>query len=384
MNRKNAIGLILIVLSILAMPARAQVTVEATIDSLSILLGEQTRVHLEVTCEAEQDVIMPIFQDSLPSTVADVGPFSQIRDSLSCDIEIIGEVKTDTTFLNGGKRKTISQDYQITSFNPGFYQIAGFEVLVDSVSYFTPDIALKVIIYEEVLPKNNFIDDEYKYSFFGIKDIRKAPVLFSEIKPTLYALGIIAQLVLLFLYLLKHYRTNSPILQRVTLEPVLPAHIKAQKALEEIREEKGWAQENSKKYYTELTDALRLYIQNRFGVNATEMTTEEVLTHLSKISDEKQLEEIRDLLTTADFAKFAKFHPLQNEKLLHFDVVTQYVDSTKEEQDESEEPKIEYIVVKKGLSPTAKAIMLGSIIVVAIAAVALLCWIVYFVINLFI
>ena len=74
MNRKNAIGLILIVLSILAMPARAQVTVEATIDSLSILLGEQTRVHLEVTCEAEQDVTMPIFQDSLPSTVADVVP----------------------------------------------------------------------------------------------------------------------------------------------------------------------------------------------------------------------------------------------------------------------------------------------------------------------
>ena len=384
MNHNKANKLFVAVLLLLAKPAIAQVTTQATIDSLSILLGEQTRVHFEVTCGVEQNVIMPSLHDSLPATVADVGPFSQIRDSLSCDIEIVGIVKTDTTMLNDGKRMTLSQDYQITSFNPGFYQIAGFEVVVDSISYYTPDIALKVVIYEEVLPKDNFIDDEYKYSFFGIKNIWKVPVLFGEVKPALYALAVVAVLLLVFLYLLKHYRTNSPILQRVTLEPVLPAHIKAQKALDAIREEKGWAHENSKKYYTELTDALRLYIQNRFGINATEMTTDEVLTHLLEITDKNQLEEIRDLLTTADFVKFAKFHPLQNEKMLHYDVVSQYVDATKEAENESEEPKVEYIVVKKGLSKTAKAVMLGVIVAVAIAAVALLCWIVFFVINLFV
>lgn len=368
----------------LVLPAKAQVSVEATIDSLSILLGEQTRIHLEVTCGVDQQVVMPALHDSLPSTVIDVGPFEQIRDSLSCDIEIVGSVKTDTAMINEGKRMTISQDYQITSFNPGLYQMAPFEVIVDSISYYTSEIALKVVIYDEVLPKNNFIDDEYKYSFFGIKNIRKAPVLFSEIKPLLYALGIIALLVLLFLYLFKHYRTNSPILQRITLEPVLPAHIKAQNALEEIREEKGWAQENSKKYYTDLTDVLRQYIQNRFGINATEMTTAEVLARIDSIADENQKKEIQDLLTTADFVKFAKFQPLQNEKMLHYDVVTEYVEATKEEQDESEEPKIEYIVVKKGLSPTAKGIMLASIILIGIAALALFGWMIYFILNLFI
>ena len=377
-------GIILTSMLALVLPAKAQVSVEATIDSLSILLGEQTRIHLEVTCGVDQQVVMPALHDSLPSTVIDVGPFEQIRDSLSCDIEIVGSVKTDTAMINEGKRMTISQDYQITSFNPGLYQIAPFEVIVDSISYYTSEIALKVVIYDEVLPKNNFIDDEYKYSFFGIKNIRKAPVLFSEIKPLLYALGIIALLVLLFLYLFKHYRTNSPILQRITLEPVLPAHIKAQNALEEIREEKGWAQENSKKYYTDLTDALRQYIQNRFGINATEMTTAEVLARIDSIADENQKKEIQDLLTTADFVKFAKFQPLQNEKMLHYDVVTEYVEATKEEQDESEEPKIEYIVVKKGLSPTAKGIMLASIILIGIAALALFGWMIYFILNLFI
>ena len=174
----------------LVLPAKAQVSVEATIDSLSILLGEQTRIHLEVTCGVDQQVVMPALHDSLPSTVIDVGPFEQIRDSLSCDIEIVGSVKTDTAMINEGKRMTISQDYQITSFNPGLYQIAPFEVIVDSISYYTSEIALKVVIYDEVLPKNNFIDDDYKYSFFGIKNIRKAPVLFSEIKPLLYALAL--------------------------------------------------------------------------------------------------------------------------------------------------------------------------------------------------
>ena len=114
------------------------------------------------------------------------------------------------------------------------------------------------------------------------------------------------------------------------------------------------------------------------------MTTAEVLARIDSIADENQKKEIQDLLTTADFVKFAKFQPLQNEKMLHYDVVTEYVEAIKEEQDESEEPKIEYIVVKKGLSPTAKGIMLASIILIGIAALALFGWMIYFILNLFI
>ena len=366
------------------LPLQAQVTVEASIDSLSILLGDQTHVHLEVTCNADQQVTLPLFQDSLSCTLLDAGPFTQIRDSLSCDIEIVSDVVTDTVWLNDSKRLQLNSEFTITSFNPGLYQIDGFKVRVDTTEYASDDMALKVVIYEEVLPKDNKIDDEYTYTIFNIKDIRHMPLLFSEVLPILIALAVLAVAVLLFLYLLQHYRTNSPILQRVTLEPVLPAHVKAQKALESIRDEKGWTKEDSKAYYTDLTDALRQYIQNRFGVNATEMTTSQVMEHLRGLANDEQWEEIRELLTTSDFVKFAKFSPLQNEKVQHFDVVTSYVDATKEEQKEDEEPKIEYIVVKKGLSKTAKHFMLAALIIVGIAAAALIAWMIIYFITLFV
>lgn len=372
------------VLVLWMMASYAQVTVEATIDSLGILLGQQTCIHLEVTCDANQQVVMPTLHDSLPSTMIDAGPYSFVRDSLSCDIEILGDVKTDTIKINNDKRLSLKQDYTITSFNPGLYQIAGFEVLVDGVSYNTDDLALKVVIYDEVLPKDNKVDDEYTFSIFGIKDIRRAPIQFKEIIPLLIGIGILLVLTLLFLYLLKHYRTNSPILQRITLEPILPAHIKAQNALGAIRDEQGWTKEDSKAYYTGLTDALRQYIKNRFAVDATEMTTAQMLDHLTNIANAEQYEEIRELLNTADFVKFAKFHPLQNEKMVHFDVVNNYVEATKKEQDESEEPQIEYVVVKKGLSHTAKSIMLGTLILLCIVAVAVLIWMITFGVNLFI
>lgn len=374
---------ILSLLAISLLPLSAQVMVEAKIDSLAILLGDQTHMHLEVTCDASQQVTLPLLQDSLPCTLLDAGQFDQIRDSLSCDIEIVGDVKTDTVRLNNGKRVQYKQDYVLTSFNPGLYQIDGLKVKIDTTEYASDDMALKVVIYEEVLPKDNKIDDEYTYSIFNIKDIRRMPLLFKEVTPVLIALAILVVLVLAFLYLLRHYRTNSPILQRVTLEPILPAHVKAQNALDVIRDEKGWAKEDSKAYYTELTDALRQYIQNRFGVNATEMTTSQVMEHLVGLANDDQMAEIRELLTTSDFVKFAKFHPLQNEKMQHFDVVSSYVDATKVEQDETEEPKIEYVVVKKGLSPTAKGVMLGALILFGVAAIALYVWMILFGVNLF-
>lgn len=64
------------------------------------------------------------------------------------------------------------------------------------------------------------------------------------------------------------------------------------KKIEEIRANKAWQRENPKLYYTELTDVIRTYIQERFGFNAMEMTSSEIIEHLLH---EKDKESIRDL-----------------------------------------------------------------------------------------
>lgn len=353
---------------------QSDIKVEATIDSLNLLIGEQTAIHLNVTCDRNQVVTMPEISDTL-SFILEEALMPQIRDSLSADIEVVEKSVVDTTLLNDGKRMTLHQDIIITSFNPGLYHINSFEVMSDSNVYCSNTLALKVWMFEEVIPENNTIDDKYLYTFCGIKGIRKAPLLFSEVKLLLLMLIGVVVLVLLFLYLLRHYIKNQPILRRVTLEPKIPAHIRAGQSLEEIHEKKGWMKEDAKEYYTELTDALRIYIQNRFGINATEMTSSEVMEKLQAIVTPEQYDELQNLMTTSDFAKFAKFKPYENEKMHHYGVVTEFVDMTKPEEVEGQEQVIEYIEVVKGMSITQKRWLLAGLIVVGIVGIFLLAWI---------
>lgn len=76
------------------------------------------------------------------------------------------------------------------------------------------------------------------------------------------------------------YRNNKPIIKVIKVEPKLPPHQAAMKKIEEIRANKAWQRENPKLYYTELTDVIRTYIQERFGFNAMEMTSSEIIEHL--------------------------------------------------------------------------------------------------------
>lgn len=376
-------AMLLLVLPLQVSAQQHAIKVEAKIDSLAILIGDQTDVHLYVTCDANQFVVMPAVADTLPFTLEDV-VMPQIRDSLSKDIEVIERSAIDTARLNDGKRITLHQSFTITSFNPGLYHLDSFEVVADSDTYCSNTLALKVWAPEEFLPENNTIDEKYLYTFCDIKDIRPVPLLFSELKPSLFMLLGVAVLVLLFLYLLNHYRKNQPILRRVRLEPKIPAHIQAGQSLDLINDSKGWMKDDAKTYYTELTDALRVYIQNRFGINATEMTSTEVLESIKDLVDGEQHDEIRNLLTTSDFAKFAKFQPYENEKVHHYGVVTHFVDTTKPEEVPGEEQVIEYVEVVKGMSVTSKRWLLVAIVIIAVAALVLLAWLITSLIWLFI
>ena len=70
---------------------------------------------------------------------------------------------------------------------------------------------------------------------------------------------------------MKRIRDNKPIIRKVKVEPKLP-HQLAMQEIERIKGEKVWQKGQSKEYYTELTDAIRTYIKDRFGFNVLKMT----------------------------------------------------------------------------------------------------------------
>ena len=95
-----------------------QVTVDAKIDSLQLLIGEQAKITLEVSMDANQKLQMPV-----------------VLDTLVRGVEVLDIAKPDTQMLNEGKRRLIQQENTITSFDSALYYMPPFEVLVNDQAY---------------------------------------------------------------------------------------------------------------------------------------------------------------------------------------------------------------------------------------------------------
>ena len=115
-------------------------------------------------------------------------------------------------------------------------------------------------------------------------------------------------------YVIKRMRNRQSILPFKKPEPKLPPHEQAIKELDEIKQQKLWQQGRSKEYYTLITDTLRRYIVDRFGINAMEMTSGEILDIIRKQQEATSVyESLKQIMQLADFVKFAKMNPLPDE-----------------------------------------------------------------------
>ena len=86
-----------------------------------------------------------------------------------------------------------------------------------------------------------------------------------------------------------------------------------------------------KEYFSELSDILRRYIEDRFHLDAPEMTTQEFLETIKK-SDTlrpQQKNLLKEFLNCCDMVKFAKYNPSTEEVEQGIPLVIQFVDETK-------------------------------------------------------
>ena len=347
-QRGSWVAVCALICILFSLPSFAQVTVNASIDSLQLYIGEQTRVKLEVSCPAESQLVMPAYEEGL----------------LMPGIEIVGEVKADTQYLNKKKQMLVSQEYMVTSFDSAFYYIPPFEVLVDSQSYASNPLALMVYHFP--------VDTTNVEAICPIKDIVKVKLTFADLWLMLLAIVLLAGFVVLIVYLMKRYNDDKPILKRVTIAPKQPAHQVALKEMNRIKEEKSWQRDDVKQYYTELTDALRVYMEERFGFNAMEMTSDEIIAHLNEQPDKEWIDELRTLFNMSDLVKFAKYMPLINENDMNLITAIDFVNKTKVEEVAPAAPVTQEIVVKEGRSKQERTLLLGGIIVLGLCGVAAL------------
>ncbi|MDD3508055.1 MAG: hypothetical protein PHY27_06490 [Parabacteroides sp.] len=281
-----------------------QTLIDVSIDSAAILIGEQTVLHLTVTTDNGKNVIVPI-----------------PNDTLMTGVEVLNIAKADTTVIDNN-RLLIKQDILVTSFDSSLYLLPPFKVIDQTDTIYSNQVALKV----STIPVNIDKPDEFN----DIKDTWDPRFVLADYYLLIYGVLFACFLICLIGYILKRLRNRQSIIPFKKQEPKLPPFEMAMKELDEIKQQKLWQQGRNKEYYTLLTDTLRKYMVNRFGINAMEMTSGEIL-ELIRLESEanSSYNSLKQILELADFVKFAKLHPLPDENELSLMNAYLFVNQTK-------------------------------------------------------
>lgn len=350
---------ILFLLSILFCGVQAQsVVVNAEIDSVQRFIGQQAKIKLVVSCDADKRLVMPNFDKEIVK-----------------GIEIL-ERSLDTVALNDGKRLSVSHEYTVTSFDTALYVIPPFEVLVDDDSYYSQELAMAVYTFP--------VDTANVDQFFGPKDIWQIPLEWQDVKYSVIYAVLLVLFVLALVWVIISYRNNKPIIRIIKIKPKIPAHIVAINELQKIKNDTDWRTSDSyKEFYVAITDALRCYLNERFGFNATEMTSDEILDNLKQHIDKDAINELREILSTADLVKFAKYNPPMNENDRNLMGIIEFVENTKPDTgDEAPQPTERRVVDKR--SAEGKFLLLLGIVLLSFVSIVMLYLLITDLYNIFI
>ena len=298
---------LLVCLWISALSLLSQTVVKATIDSTHILIGQQTKIHIEIAADKDRQLQLPM-----------------ISDYLTKGVEVLDISKIDT-FNIGNDRIQMKYNYLITSFDSALYLLPPFKVIAGLDTVFSAELALKV----STVP----VDTESK-QFYDIKNIRKPPFVLMDYLPTILLILAILAAIALITYIIYRLINKKSLIPFVKEEPYVPPHIRAISRLDEIKLEKLWQAGRMKEYHSEITETLRIYIEERFDVGAMEMTSGEILNDIKKCGEaDAGYDNLKQILILADFVKFAKYKPLPDENELSMMNAYLFVNNTKKEEE---------------------------------------------------
>jgi hypothetical protein len=348
---KKLFSVILLTLSFL--PMTAQVSVEAEIDSIQIFIGEQAHVTLRASMPEGATAEFPVFK---------------ANEMLTPGVEVISSKEEGVKGKDNGivERAVI---YTLTSFDDTLYYLPPFAVKVDGKSYKSKSLALKVLPVE--------VDTMHVEKFFGPKDVQDNPFLWSEWRPLVLLFVLMLVLLALGGYLYYRLRSGKPIITAIRVVKRLLPHQKAMKEIEQIKADKMVSSENQKEYYTKLTETLRKYIEERYGFNAMEMTSSEIIQRLTAESDQKMLDELRQLFTTADLVKFAKYSVLINENDANLVNAIDFINQTKLENLPQEETVKPQLSAEDERNLKTRKVLKGVITAIGVVSFGLLVYVVY-------
>ena len=214
-------------------------------------------------------------------------------------LTLVRNWKIDTLKTN---RKAGTRDIKasivIAPFEPGEYQLPPLYVRrVSGESADTLEFEARKMTVTTIQI------DTASYVPHDIKGQIRYPITFSEVLPWLFGALALAGLTVFAVFIIRKYRRRKDEAHHKD-----PPYVIALRKLDHFRGDKFWAPEKQKAFYSGVTDALKEYIDARFGVDAPEMTTAELFSALKSEKDitPETYSALNELFERADFVKFAK------------------------------------------------------------------------------
>lgn len=249
-----------------------------------------------------------------------------IEDTLMTGVKVVSPFRLEQTGVRSqGTGYPDLIDYKgslvITSFDEGTYYLP--PLTLQSVS--SLGVVDTLVFSPQILEVKTMPVDTATFKPHDLKGLIQYPVTFKEVAPWLFG-GLGAALLLaLVIWLIIRYR------RRRKYEVIYrePPHIVALRDLEKYRGNQMWAPERQKAFYSGITDVLRVYIAERYGIGAMEMTTAEIFREIGNQDVPAELtDELKELFERADYVKFAKYVASDQENMAALPLAIRYVTST--------------------------------------------------------
>jgi hypothetical protein len=285
------------------------VKVSSAFDTTRIFIGDQITYTITVDQTAGMQLTLPEFKDTLIK-----------------NIEILSGPVIDTIrSLKGSVR--IKKEYLITSFDSGIYQMPPVYAELKSeggLKRFYSDYAYLEVRRIDMAPADSTA------KIYDIIAPYRAPLTLGEMLPWILIILLAAAVGYLLVRFFKKLSRNKSTPEIIPIPD--PAHIIAFRNLEILNSMNLWQNGEVKQYYTRLTEILRQYLENRYGIYSLELTTEETLEALvrSGFKKDSNFKILKGVLNGADMVKFAKYKPEPSENEAYFQDAWNFVLATKE------------------------------------------------------
>ena len=263
-------------------------SVNAYVESDSILIGKELNYTIDVNAEKVENIIFPDSTSFVP-------------------FEVISETKVDTIRQDNGFR--FSKKYGITSFDEGDFIIPKIKIQIGDKLFSTDSKKITVNLVEVDTTKQGLYDIKPSFDKFSSFEILKLSL---KNNYPVILFGVFLVLILIY-FRSKVIEFFNPLLN---IKPALRPIELIKKRLSDLEKINIDSGAEIKFFYSELTFALRSFFEKEVYDKALESTTIELILKLNNLSEIKSfaitknsINRIEDIFKRADLVKFAKYLP---------------------------------------------------------------------------